>query len=556
MLTPITVSNMHKALVTELKGLSSRFKTTANRRIASIKPSDWAQKYRKIANFRTKELLSYSFDDFPFQKGIINDETQEIIIMKCAQIGISECALNLVFYYMDVKNWSALYLMPSKDDASDFTASKFDPALESSPHLSRVFTEVSNLGHKRAGNSSLYVRGTRSKTKAISISVNLLIIDEFDFCVTENAKLAEERVKGQDVANRKMVKLSTPSLPGVGIDFELRNSADIIKEWTVKHGCGHYFIFSIEHYNDYGDYMCPGCKKVVTEAEREYILREGEWNNRGKEVNCVGYMMNRFVSPVWTLARIYEDWQKAQQSEMLLQLFYNNYLGLPFIANSAKLDRDTILACVGQYDMFSYCSNNTTMGVDVGKQIHFKISEWEDIPREFDGGYTTGKKKTVKVGVCDFEAIPLLCSDFNVRICVIDLNPETRKVEELQEKMKATDTQVFAATYPNMDDAIILRYDEEKRRVKIHRTRMMDRVFSRFVKQNIQLPRDITEEYIQHLMAPAKLYEEDKNGNVKARYVEGSKADHLAHAELYDDTAGILLGCVFLDYSEVIRTIR
>ena len=88
-------------------------------------------------------------------------EERKIVGQKAAQMGYTEWAMNMTFFHMDVKGQDVLYVLPSSDDASDFSAARFDPALEDSEHLRNLFSNVNNVGLKRAGHSTLYVRGSK-----------------------------------------------------------------------------------------------------------------------------------------------------------------------------------------------------------------------------------------------------------------------------------------------------------------------------------------------------------------------------------------------------------
>ena len=102
-------------------------------------------------------------------------------------------------------------------DAADFSASRFNPAIESSTHLTRFFSDVQNIGHKRAGNSNLFIRGSKSRSALKSIPVGLIILDELDEMPKANVTLALERTAGQ--RKRQNLKLSTPTFNDFGINF-------------------------------------------------------------------------------------------------------------------------------------------------------------------------------------------------------------------------------------------------------------------------------------------------------------------------------------------------
>ena len=69
------------------------------------------------------------------------------------------------------------------------------------------------------------------------------------------------------------------------------------------------------------------------------------------------------------------------------------------------------------------------------------------------------------------------------------------------------------------------------------RTTWLDTSLSRFRNGTIDLPKDVSYEYREHIKALVRRYERDRNGNSIGRYRRGSKDDHFAHARNYSEIA-------------------
>jgi len=152
-----------------VSGLQRKAVTTSSR---------WALKYRIMGQ---PFPGPWTFNHHPWLKDMHDSQAEIIIGQKAAQMGYTEVALNKVFKAIDIDGISVLYVLPaSTPDASDFSTARFDPALEMSEHLRSMFTDVKNIGHKRAGNANLYIRGSRSRSQLKSIPVGLVIVDEKD----------------------------------------------------------------------------------------------------------------------------------------------------------------------------------------------------------------------------------------------------------------------------------------------------------------------------------------------------------------------------------------
>ena len=177
-------------------------------------PSKWAENYRVMG---PPLPGPWRFKYHPWLREMMDSPADYNVGQKGAQVGFTECVLNIVFFYIDVHNLDCLYVLPAKTpDASDFSAARFDPAIDMSPHLEKLFSDVKNVGHKRAGNTNLYIRGSKSRAGLKSVPVAILILDEKDEMNQDNVPLARERQSGQMI--KKTWEISTPTIDGEGIN--------------------------------------------------------------------------------------------------------------------------------------------------------------------------------------------------------------------------------------------------------------------------------------------------------------------------------------------------
>ena len=145
--------------------------------------SRWACAYRVMGN---PFPGLWSFKYHPWLKGMMDSESQVNVGQKSAQMGFTEVSLNICFYNLD-RGIDCLYVLPSqKPDAEQFTASRFNPAINLSPYLEKMFSDVNNTGHKRAGNCNLFIRGSKSRSQLKSIPVGLIVADEIEEFEQEN----------------------------------------------------------------------------------------------------------------------------------------------------------------------------------------------------------------------------------------------------------------------------------------------------------------------------------------------------------------------------------
>jgi len=117
--------------------------------------------------------------------------------------------------------------------------------------------------------------------------------------------------------------------------------------------------------------------------------------------------------------------------------------------------------------------------------------------------------------------------------CVVDALPEERSARKLQQQLPGL---VYLAYYRDLK--VPLRFNEPQQTVDVNRTEAMDAALGRIRTSTHVLPLDLPEEWRAQVKAPVRVLKEDpRTGNPKARYMEGSLADHYAHAAVYSEVA-------------------
>ncbi len=478
-------------------------------------------------------------------------KSESMIGQKGAQLCFTEVALNKSLAAIDLNGDTVLYVLPTDSDASDFSSGRFDPALELSPHLRSIFSDVKNIGHKRAGTASLYVRGSRSRSKLKSIPAAIAMVDELEEMKQENIPLIWERMSGQPISQRFL--LSTPTAPDLGINEYFNMSTQ--DHWFFKcPSCSRRtelifpecLVVTGETWSDpdiYGSHLiCKECKnKLEHKAKHEFLAKAngGQWvssfTNRIERGFHVSQLYSSTVKP-YALAQSY---LKGKENSADEQEFWNSKLGLPHQPKGAKVTDTDIKNCMGSYIMLPYgpVTGLVTMGVDVGSMLHVSIDQWferREVPSHYDVNMRHTRKALKIVTVTNFEELITLFRDYNVLCGVIDANPETRKAKELCQKLMGYFWRCYYARGINSRE---LSMDEDDYKVSVHRASWLDISLRRHMNRTVLLPRDTPEEYKENVKALVRLLEKDKDGNPVAHYVKGSKPDHYAHAINYSEIA-------------------
>ena len=517
------------------------------RRSSVRKCSQWATQYRVMGN-PYPGLFSYKHH--PWLKEMHDAESEVTVGQKAAQMGYTEWLLNTTFYAIDVLGESVLYILPSETDAGDFSASRFDPALELSPHLEHIFSDVKNVAHKRAGSASLFVRGSRSRSKLKSLPVGVIAFDEVEEMVQANLALAIERASGQ--VNKRFRYVSTPSVEGHGINALYDGTSQEIFYFKCPK-CSKFvtltfpecLVITAESPNDpkiRDSYLvCPQCKGTLQHQAKPDFLAQGEYVPTYTDRDARGFTINQLFSCTVDPYLIAQSWLRAQTNPSDEQEFYNSKMGVPHAVKGAKITDQDIDACIGGFTTAESATSRAprTIGIDVGKWLHYCIYEWS-----FEAGgqgaediSTYAHPKLVAFGRClHFEDIDSLIKRFQIDYGVIDANPERRKALELCQRFAGCFKMCF---YGNgVTGRNINVHSPEQHTITVDRTSWLDVSLGRFRAQTIRLPKDIDLEYRTHIKAQVRIYKKDQDGNPVGRYVTAESADdHYGHASTYAEIA-------------------
>src|SRR5262249_43948910 len=118
------------------------------------------------------------------------------------------------------------------------------------------------------------------------------------------------------------------------------------------------------------------------------------------------------------------------------QELYNSKLGLPHVVDGARVtddDLETSKRGHKRAEARGGLGRFLTMGVAVGKFLHWEIDEWL-LPPPGTAAVDINIVSKVRVlthgKVREFEELDALMRDFAIGFCVIDANPERRKALE------------------------------------------------------------------------------------------------------------------------------
>lgn len=485
----------------------------------------------------------FSLHDHLYLKDMYAEIAREIIYMKAGQIGISELLISYALHAMAVRGADVMYLMPTDTDVSDFSQSRFGPALEASAQISsllrpagREIRGADKVTLKRIANNFLYLRGGHVKKdgqarQLKSVPVDILIGDEIDEMDKRAMPIARKRLGHSPL--KEVRQASTPTYHGRGIHLEWEKSDQ--REWFVRCShCGRRQMMTIKHVvTEWDDLERPmawhgmkdgrafvACEKCGKELNRVGV---GEWVPAFPGRAIVGYHPTKLMAVHTSLLEVVNNFLTVDETKR--KEAYNQDLGLPYTPRGGRLD-DTILdALKRDYGHGPVPGLRTYAGIDVGKVLHIIIRAKMD---------EKGERRQLWAGdVVSFDDAARILKQYKVSICVIDALPETRKARELQAGFR--DGVVWLAYFSGAEkdvDGVV--WNKKEGIVNLDRTRTMDAMYAGFYDGETNVvPAHIAsvEDYYDHLKAPVRVIEK-RGGKETAVYIEDGP-DHFALAETY-----------------------
>ncbi len=337
-------------------------------------------------NIRTEngELLDFKTHRYLFD--IYRDDSENLCCIKAGQIGFSTLAILKTIWLAGGKNQRIGYILPTESMVEKFVGSKVNPMIQENPVILRLAKDKDTIKQKQIGKGFIHYVGAQTPTSAIMLTMDRLVIDEYDKAPQNILELFNSRL--QHAKNAKKWVFSNPTLPNFGVDrfWEISDK----KTWHVKHlanGLGCKQIFSLdENCVDYQAeiYRCPKCKGEITDEDR----RKGEWLATALG-EWSGYWIPLWINPMISAKQICKA--KATSTK---EYFANFVAGLPYINTSnmlteAMLDSNLTNTVNNQ-------EGRVIIGADTGHNIHYTLENKEGM---FFDGYIESVEENEAKGI-------------------------------------------------------------------------------------------------------------------------------------------------------------
>lgn len=189
-----------------------------------------------IVNEKGEEI---SFIKHMFLLAIYDDQSDNLVVTKAAQVGLSTLEILKNIHDAKVYQMDIIYTLPSDSDVTVFVSGKVNRIILNNQILSDYTKDQDSIEQKKIGKSQIYFRGTWTKKAANMVTADRLVHDEKDSSKQE--VISDYQARMQHSKFKQTHVFSHPSTPNHGVDIEWKKSDQ--KEWFIT--CPHC---SKEHY--------------------------------------------------------------------------------------------------------------------------------------------------------------------------------------------------------------------------------------------------------------------------------------------------------------------
>lgn len=540
----------------------------------------WKRSHRVWAqdNVITEAGQPITFDGRPYIQEIWDDcLSKQIVIQKPTQVGATVWGYCLALHRVVMHGKTVIYTMPTASDVGMFASLRLNKVIDNSPNLAAQMgrkgkeaqSERSNPRDNRGvkqmrSGGTLYLRGTVSKSAAISVPAHVLIHDEVDFSQPEALEMFEHRLDALVPSEREIYRLSTPTVEGYGISALFEASDGHC--WLVRcetPGCGWEGVLDYwEHTEGTLLYLrCTRCGGKLDPVKGRWVpLRPPPLPGGGGPRRARGYKLSRLmkITPDETGEEEAAAIHRRRMTARFKAHFYNMDLGETSSEGTARITREEILgACFLEAYPFQMAAQTGTgpyyMGVDQGDTLTVVVARAD--PRLDSGKLrivalfrlrdpSRGSGSWGHAHLPDGKAgIGLLMDLFKVRLAVVDANPNSAASHDFA---KAYPGRVFLCYYGEGQRTQISESPDIRNRylhkskgqvrvtervdITVDRTETLDRTATDLVGGLFMLPSPYShveiDAFIRHCEANIRRPEEKADGTVTNRWIRTDTNDY------------------------------
>lgn len=495
----------------------------------------------------------FTLDGREYVTQVMRDNSKRMVIPKAAQMAFTITFLVRTIHWMKERGWHHAYLLPLKTGAIPFVQGRFDPIVDSNEDLKAHFKAVDNrLQKMTVRDVKLYIRGTNINSELQEFPCDVEVWDERDRMVEDNLEDAKKRMSGSEI--RILTELSTPTVPGHGVDYEDAWPNSDQHEWEIPcPACSRFQVLRFEENIKLGntaeETVCecsnPKCRHAFTDLERRQANAFGRWVPNQLGARLRGYHISQLNSPNLPLEEVMNSWFVGQRDAKKLQTFWNGSMGIPYVAHGNQITPDILdSAIMPGHKLRGMHTGAVYIGVDVGTVLHMKSSFMDRAGRRVAWDMRTFADTP---GESMWNKLDKFLANLNSFTCVIDAHPEKTKAVELAMKYHGRVFVGFEKDRPDQPEVAEFRKEQfgSPGEVVIDRTMAFDTTIAQYMNGKVVLPFDAREigelhprlpynGFYHQMIQQKRIEEEDSKGRIVARWFKTKNPDHWHHADMFE----------------------
>jgi phage terminase large subunit GpA-like protein len=358
----INFRNLHPTLAEILK---LTLNSVAPREILSV--PEWADRNVMFPDNSAKKG-AWRTDDYEFwrepMENINNPKVLYMSLMTCAQIGKTTLGIIDASYLIKHMPSPLMYLLPTIHMAESFSRDKFEPMTNNIDEVHEI------LGDRVSRNSNntilqktypggfIKFAGGNSPTDLAQHSVRVTICDDIDRIPASAGDegdpvfLAEQRTESYTFFNRKMIRMSTPTVEQTSRIYRFYMQGDQREFYVACPHCGHYQtlkwdrlhweeiknlageVIDFNAENNYYECENKECGSHLKEADKRWMISakgKGKWIPKRPEIkDHRSYKINRLYSPLSSWASVIREYYTLKDDTASQRIFQNTVLGEPW----------------------------------------------------------------------------------------------------------------------------------------------------------------------------------------------------------------------------------
>ena len=502
--------------------------------LISIDADAWID-YHQIKNEKGEPI---EWIKHQFLIDIYNDESDNLVVKKAAQVGLSTLEIIKNIRDAESKRMDIIYTLPSDSDVKIFVGGKVNRIIANNPYLEKLTEDKDSIEQKQIGDSMIYFRGTWSKKAAIMVTADRLVHDEKDS--SKQDVIADYQARLQHSKFKQTHVFSHPSVPNNGVDIEWKKSDQ--KEWFIT--CPHCKYEQYLSWNTEDDrkmsvdlqrkeFICKKCHGVLSWKDRAI----GRWVARldrkiHPEIKWSGYHVSLLMCPWVSALDVINKYNEILEGKQTMDFFYNKILGLEYAGSGNSVTEDMIKgAWTSAQNLFK---GRLVVGVDTGLNLRYVVGNKQGLVGYGEmKDYMPDENNKLVLN----ETIEYFLKKFPSSIMVIDQGGDIIGPRKLREKYPG---RVFLCHYRRDRKTMqLIQWGEkdESGNVTVDRNRMIQLVIDEITGRSFSLFGGETVEawhsYWLHWSHIYRIVEEDASTQMPIRKWMRSDRDDWVHATVY-----------------------